>query len=52
MHRGGPGPAQESGIWVTVETGPRVTTNTAWNFSVRSQAAEEWENSGKSLCCF
>lgn len=43
----GPGPAP--GIWVTVETGPRVTTNTGWNFSVRSQPAEaeEWESSGK-----
>ena len=48
----GPGPAQESGIWVTVETGPRVTTNTGWNFSIRSQATEEWENSGKFSCLF
>ena len=48
----GPGPAQESGIWVTVETGPRVTTNTGWNFSIRSQATVEWENSGKFFCLF
>ena len=44
----GPGPAP--GIWVTMETGPRVTTNTGWNFRVRSQAIEEWESSGKFFC--
>lgn len=46
----GPGPGP--GIWVTMETGPRVTTNTGWNFSIRSQATEEWESSGKFLCLF
>lgn len=46
----GSGPAP--GIWVTMETGPRVTTNTGWNFSVRSQATEEWESSGKFFCLF
>lgn len=46
------GQRRSSGIWVTVETGPRVTTNTGWNFSIRSQATEEWENSGKFSCLF
>lgn len=46
----GPGPAP--GIWVTMETGPPVTTNTGWNFSLHSQATEEWESSGKFLCLF
>jgi hypothetical protein len=43
----GPGPAP--GIWVSMETVPRVTTNTGWNFSICSQAVEEWESSGKVL---
>lgn len=29
--------SQGPGIWVTMETGPRVTTNMGWNFSFRSQ---------------
>lgn len=39
--------SQGPGIWVTMETGPRVTTNMGWNFSFRSQATEEWESWGK-----